>query len=105
MLHAACDLQEAIDQDEWRHVLFRSIEFVHSFELSSVVADDDLVKQMSSGDRNRNTFYQACARALSFHAKFNKKAPVDPTTLVEFKDTVFAKILAPILTRWWTVGE
>mgnify|MGYP000526250362 CR=1 FL=1 len=101
MLHSACRLQESLDMDEWRHVLLLSSQFVLSFDTSVVVHDKDEIEAMTAADRNCNTFLQECNRILLFHSKF-KKPIVDPDAA--YKGTILAKMLQPILTRWWTVG-
>jgi len=104
MLHSVYDLQEAIDPEEWRHMLWKSSVFVYNFDAAAVITNEAALDNMLAIDRNRNTFYQSYANVLSYHSKFKKEAPVHPDTLAECKGTVYSKMTAPILTRWWTVG-
>jgi len=59
MLHSVYDLQEAIDQNEWRYILWKSSEFVHLFDPTDVVYDESIIDRMAAGDRHCNTFYQS----------------------------------------------
>jgi len=103
-LHSAHDLQKAIDQDEWSCMLWKSTEFAHSFDAAEVANNQAIIDRMTGDNRKCNTFCQSCTKVLVFHDKFRKNAPVDPATLTEHKDTMHAKIVAPILTHWWVVG-
>ena len=104
MPHSVCDPQEAIAPEEWRHMLWKSSQFVAAFDASSVVYDQAAIDGMSVSDRNFNTFCQSHVKVLAFHSKFKRGAPVDPETLNKLKGTVYSKMIAPVLTRWWTVG-
>jgi len=104
MLHSVYDLQESLDQNEWRHILWKSTEFVYAFDPTHVSNDEAAVAIMPAADKHRNTFCQAFNAVRLYHTKFKKDEPVDPTTLTKFKGTIYSKVLAPMLTRWWTVG-
>ena len=104
MLHSVCDLQEAIEANEWRHMLWKSSEFVHSFDPSIIIMDEQAIDVLPARAKCQNEFHQACNKIVGFHSKFNKAAPTDPESLSQCKDTIYAKVAAPILTRWWTVG-
>jgi len=49
-------------------------------------------------------FLDSFATVYSFHSEFKKQAEADPETLDKHEDTIYRKMSAPILTRWWTVG-
>jgi len=102
MLHSVFRLQESMDLDEWRHVLFKSSEFVINYDSSIAVNDEDAIDRLSATARNKNSFYQSYNKVLEFHSQF-KKIAVDPSG--QYKLTVLAKMTQPILTRWWTVGS
>jgi len=53
-------------------------------------------------DKYELDFYKTYNRVRGFHLKF--KTDVVDTTTKKLKGTLLAKMLAPILTRWWTVG-
>jgi len=59
---------------------------------------------MPAAEKNRNMFYQSCKKTFEFHTQFYKQVESDPTALKKFKLTIYAKMTAPILSRWWTVG-
>jgi len=102
LIHSVYDLQETLDQHEWRHVLWKSTEFVYSFDPIQDVADN--IDDLTGREKNRAEFHKSYALVLAFHSKFKKDQPLDPTSLEKYKQTVYSKMTAPILTRWWTVG-
>jgi len=99
LLHSVYRLQESIDLDEWRHILYKSSIFVLNYDPSIAVVDNG---QMSAADCHRNSFYLSNNKILVFHSQF-KKEVVDPSG--QYKGTILAKMTQPILTRWWTVGS
>jgi len=102
MLHSVYRLQEALELDEWRHMLFKACDFVRSFDVNNV---PDFVDGEPARQRNKTEFLQSFAKVCRFHSKFRKPVAVDFTTLSKFKQTTFGKMVAPVLTRWWTVGS
>ena len=88
MLHSVYDLQDALDSEEWRHILVRATECCHDFDdsadaadASEFVADYKKVKQLYN---------------------FEEVEVAEATAKCD--NTVLVKIQAPALTRWWTVG-
>ena len=126
MLHAAYRLQESIDADEWRHILAQSSKFVHEYNPSIVLelprhptveeqqaeaagpgSTNNKKKKKKTRTRaqvqadNKTAFMIAFAELHMFHAEFKKElVNIDNAWI----GTVLAKMQAPILTRWWTVG-
>jgi len=98
MLHSVFHLQQSMDLDEWRHIIYLSSEFVLSYD-PTAIDDGELT---GAQQRNRGSFYEKCNLVLTFHTKF-KKVKVNPEAK-EQKGTVLSKMQAPILTHWWTVG-
>jgi len=88
-------LQESLDLDEWRHIIFLSSQFVIDYDPAIVVNDETPIEAMSAADRNHNAFYQSYNKILGFHSKF-KKPVVDMDAA--HKGTILAKMLQPILT-------
>jgi len=106
LLHSVYRLQELVDLQEWWHVLFKSCVFVLNYNPAQAAEDDASIALLSTADQNRNAFYMSYNKILDFHSKFKKPTAEDPTSsaLKKFKLTVYGKMTAPILTRWWTVG-
>jgi len=104
MLHSVCDLQEAVEANEWRHVLWKASEFVCSFDPTATITDEQAIQSLPAADKNRNECYGVHNKIVGFHSKFNKNAPVDPKSLTECKGTIYSKVTSPMLTRWWTAG-
>jgi len=98
LIHSVWRLQESIDLDEWKHVLCLSSEWVANYDPTAI--DDNGLTPAQV--RNRNSFLEQYNRVLLFHSKFSK-VKADPEAAIT-KATVLAKMQAPILTRWWTVG-
>ena len=92
LIHTVWDLQESLPLEEWRHMLMRSSEFVHSH------------RDQGDNDDNENyaQFLVNFNEVSAFHSSFKRDVP-DPSAKCE--GTILAKMLAPILTRWWTVGS
>jgi len=44
-------------------------------------------------------------RVHGYHSSFKKNTETDPSDLTKYKGTIFYKMVAPMLTRWWTVGS
>ena len=101
LLHTVYRLQEALDLEEWRHILYLSCQFVASHDETAEVVID---KRSPAMERHRQTFLLSYNKVASFHSAFNKDAPVDPTTLKKYVLTIYLKMTQPMLTRWWTVG-
>jgi len=103
LLHTAYRLQESIDNDQWRHILFKSSQFLYIYD-ATVDNGDPNEKNISPTEKNKRSFLQSFAKVHAFSNLFKKPQPVDPTDIGKWKDTIYSKLQAPILTRWWTVG-
>jgi len=124
LLHSIWRLQESIDLDEWRHILYKANEWVLKYVAQAAVAvvdeSDQIVESATNADSNKNTnkkkkkakkipasvqheaaFVLDFDRIYKFHSKF-KTEPTTPTTVD--KRSLLGKMQAPILTRWWYVG-
>lgn len=97
LLHSVWRLQQSVDLEEWRHMLCLSSQFVLSYDPEAIDYEGCATAQKN----NRIAFYKNHDKVLQFHSKF-KKLAVDPEA--NTTGTVLQKMLAPILTRWWTVG-
>jgi len=102
LIHSVYDLQETLDQHEWRHILWKSNQFVATFDPIEDVADN--IDALKGRDKYRAEFNKKYADAVTFSINFKKDQLADPSTLTQYKGTVYSKMTAPILTRWWTVG-
>ena len=127
LLHSTWRLQESIDLDEWRHVLFKSNEWVleHTaakqievVEMPEVVGEVATLPQvatdatqskkkkktkvLTASQKHEATFKQDFEKIVTFHSKFKIKVTA-PTTLE--RGSLLGKMDAPILTWWWTVGS
>jgi len=69
----------------------RSSEFVHSYQ--DQVDNDD--------NENYAQFLVNFNEVRAFHSNFRRDVP-DPSA--KYEGAILANMLAPILTRWWTVG-
>jgi len=96
MLHSMYRLQESIDLDEWRHILFTSSQFVAEYDPTNATV---------GASKNKQAFLESFKLVYGFHSKFHKTSESDPTTLVKYEETIYGKMTAPILTRWWTFGK
>ena len=103
LIHTAYRLQESIDNDQWRHMLFKSSEFVCNYD-PAVDNGGPEEAGISAAEKNKRCFLQSFAKIYAFSQYFKKPAPVDPTTAGVWFRTIYSKLAAPILTRWWTVG-
>lgn len=101
LLHTVYRLQESIDLNEWRHILFLSSQFVATHDTT---VDYEVNNDMPAAERHRNTFFQSYKNIFGYYSQFYKTAEEDPSTLKKFKLIIYGKMTAPILTRWWTVG-
>jgi len=116
MLHSVYRLQESLDLEEWRHILYLSSQFVADFDPATVPeampiaasTEDNAKKKMTRAEKeaaNKNVFMQDMKRLHGFHSAFKTAAESDPSSLNKYIGTIFYKMIAPILTRWWTVGS
>jgi len=133
MLHTAYRLQEALDGDEWRHILYKSSEFVADFDPTIVIVlpeprNDDEEEPAAVAEDQQEPSADA-TRKKKKKKKKKTKAKVEAHSKVVFlvdfakvyrfhtafkknrvdiqakrERTVLQKLQAPILTRWWTVG-
>jgi len=103
LFHSVCRLQESLsDLNEWRHILHRAGQCVSSYDDTEVVV---LPKRSTAQQQNQEAFRQEFLKTHKFHSKFKKNALPDPSSAATtYKMTMHMKMLAPILTRWWTVG-
>jgi len=98
LLHSVYRLQESIDLAEWRHVLIKASEFVAEYDPTLINEDPDLSTRQNE---HRQEFYSKHNMILKYHTGF-KKTVVNQDA--NYEGGILAKITAPILTRWWTVG-
>jgi hypothetical protein len=88
LLHSVYDLQESMEKEVWRLHVSEALKFLEAFGNTPYVG-------LTQGDQQ---FADKWEQVKTFR-QFN------PTlTAKELKRTKF-KIPAPVLTRWWTVGE
>lgn len=100
LIHTVCDLQESLDMSEWRHMLFEASKCIAAFDPATAGA----MMPTSKSQENEMECQQALATVFGFHSKFNVAEAVDPTSTSKHVGAIHAKMTAPILTRWWTVG-
>ena len=129
MLHSACRLQESMDLEEWHHVLHLSSQFVVGFDPAAapeaapeVAEDDDELIEDNNKRKRKNkkkkkqtkeelaasckvAFMVDCECVNDFHPSFKKNTETDPSNLAKHEGAIFMKMVAPVLTRWWTVGS
>jgi len=125
MLHSVYRLQEAIDLEEWRHILCVSSQAILEFEPSTVPDTIPIVgeeEEQSTGNNNKAkkkkkksreetsasnkaVFMVDLKKTHGFHSSFKINNESDPSTLTKCKETIYRTMIAPILTRWWTVGS
>jgi hypothetical protein len=89
MLHSVYDMQSSVDTAVWQLLVTEAQEFMQQFG-------------------GQNNYNGATGADVLFAEKWNKvKSFRDfPVTLSdETKKKVLSKFQAPVLTRWWTVGE
>jgi hypothetical protein len=89
LLHSVYDLQESMDRDVWKMHVKEATAFLDDFGNS-----DTPYIGVSNGDCQFATKWELVKAFRQFDAMNNKE-----TKWVNFK------IPAPVLTRWWTVGE
>jgi len=101
LIHSVYRLQESIDADEWRHILYKSKLFVANYNTNpAMFLEDD---GGEANVRNFESFIEAHSKVGSFYNSFNKALIGDPKS-TQHKGTTYAKMTQPILSRWWTVG-
>ena len=100
LIHSVWDLQESLDLQEWRHILWKASQHVAAFDATTV---GTMVPQTKS-DECFLEFEAKFAAVVKCSSGFNTAEIVDPTTTTKCVATIHAKMTAPILTRWWTVG-
>ena len=127
MLHSVYRLQESIDLEEWRHILYLSSQFIVNFDPAQVPDPPPIVEEEEEEETaqeptqkkkkkkkrsreeisasNKAEFMADLKKIYGFHSEFKKRNESDPSTLAKCEDTIFRKMIAPILTRWWTVGS
>jgi len=101
LLHSVYRLQESIDLAEWRHILYLSSQFVAGHDAT---ANTEVNERMPAAEKNRRMFLQSYNKIVKFHGAFHKQPEDNPATLKKYLETIYGKMTAPILTRWWTVG-
>jgi len=100
LIHSVYDLQESIELEVWRHVLWRSCQYIAAFNPATAGTTIPTTKAQEC----ENEFKQKLAALFGFHTKFNTTEVVNLTTAMKYKGTTHCKMTAPMLTRWWTVG-
>jgi len=68
-------------------------------------ADYDPAADQSKNPKHKTMFLVSFSKVYAFHSEFKKRAEPDPSTLTKNEDTIYGKMTAPILARWWTVGS
>ena len=86
MLHTVHDLQESVDIKEWRHVLGLATQWCLAFDDTT---DDD-------------HFFVIAYKKVKQLFDFEVVAIDDAAKML---GAMLEKIQAPVLTRWWTVGQ
>ena len=102
LLHSVYRLQESLsDLNEWRHILYRAGVYVSTYKANDVVIAPP---NATAQQKNEAAFRQQFNKVYCFHTAFKRGLLVDPSVLSVYKGTIYYKMTAPILTRWWTVG-
>jgi hypothetical protein len=90
LLHSVYDLQESMDKEVWRVHVSEALKFLETYS-----ARDTHYVGLTQGDQQFADKWELVKTFRHFNAMLTAK---------ELKRTRF-KIPAPVLTRWWTVGE
>jgi len=98
LLHSIYQLQESLDLEEWRHILYQSSEFVASYDPDAPHVTSTTPTQR---ELNKAAFLEEFAKVYAFHSSLNK-AQIDLEAKIAH--SILQKMQVPILTRWWTVG-
>lgn len=103
LLCSVWHLQESIDLNEQRHILYKSNKWV----LKCMPEEQPEVKsnkrtKRTTAQENEATFVCNFTIVCGFHSKF-KKVLTSPTNIA--KRSLLGKMQAPISTQWWTVGS
>jgi len=105
LLHTVYRMQESLDGDEWRHMLYKACEFVHNFNAEEASALPPLDSKAKAQLKNERAFIDDFLIVYQFGHLFKKGVAIDPSEIIKYEDTIYGKMTAPILTRWWTVGS
>jgi len=104
LLHSVCRLQESLDMKEWRHTLIKSSQCAAAWDPQA----EATASPVTASNREKNAatckaaFETQFAVLCSWHDLLNK----DEVDLeAKITGTPLAEMQAPVLTRWWTVGE
>jgi hypothetical protein len=90
LLHSVYDLQESMEREVWRVHVAEALKFLEAFGASNTP-----YLGLTQGDRQFADKWELVKTFRPFQPMLTAK---------EVKRTRF-KIPAPVLTRWWTVGE
>jgi len=102
LLHSTCALQEALDLEEWRHILVQSSKYVNEYGAAAAVPlPSTSTKSQQRIAKHKAAFESEFDKLYSWHEGFNKAAA---NREAKIHGTVLEKMQKPILTRWWTVG-
>jgi len=103
LLHSTYALQEALDLEEWRHMLIKSSLYVVECgtDAAAVTLPAGASKRQKKQASHKAEFEKDFNMVYSWHSGFKKTIANRDDNV---KGTVLAKMQKPILTRWWTVG-
>jgi len=86
-------------------MLYKACQFVHTFDAEAAAALPPLDNKAKSQDKNKRAFIDNFLKVCQLNDAFKKDLAADPMFLEKHKGTIYLKMIAPILTRWWTVGS